>query len=135
TCKCGKVIKLKWAYDEAYFKSHIDVFTHTSHNGAFRREVIARELFPKKFLSNKAIKYKQLSENELQLLDNTPNSKKKFMLKIQLQSNPIAKYIYNQDVEMGSNISFSNRKVFEGLCNIMVQIIDQKQCNKGLQNL
>ncbi|CAG8795430.1 9311_t:CDS:2, partial [Gigaspora rosea] len=228
TCKCGKVIKLKRAYDEAYFKSHIDgngcklqndrpiykayinrVFTHTTHGGAPRREVIARELFPEKFSSDKAVKYKLLSENELQLLDSEiirqskwkieglvvqfvlceqyttnssqlcdyckeiqddqifknvvskqdiPNSKKKFMPKIQLRSNPIVKYIYNQDVcdllylannnntnnensfwikfaEMGRNGGFSNRKVFEGLCNIMVQITDREQRNKGLQNL
>ncbi|CAG8855540.1 27273_t:CDS:2, partial [Gigaspora margarita] len=77
---------------------------------------------------------------------------------IQLRSNPIAKYIYNQDVsnllylannsntnnknsfwtkfaEMGSNGSFNNKKVFEGLCNIMVQIADREQHKKGLQNL
>ncbi|CAG8838223.1 26758_t:CDS:2, partial [Gigaspora margarita] len=87
-----------------------------------------------------------------------PNSKKKFMLKIQLRSNPIAKYIYNQDIDdllylannnnmnnensfwikfakMGRNGGFSNRKVFESLYNIMVQITDREQRNKGLQNL
>ncbi|KAF0519119.1 hypothetical protein F8M41_016637 [Gigaspora margarita] len=94
TCKYEKVIKLKRAYNEVYFKSHIDnyqsitkqytctglnrpiykayinrVFTHTTHDGAFKREVIAQKLFSEKFSSNKAIKYKQLSENELQLLD------------------------------------------------------------------
>ncbi|CAG8820928.1 4221_t:CDS:1, partial [Cetraspora pellucida] len=35
-----------------------------------RREVIAQQLFPKKFPLNKAVIYKNLSENELQLLDN-----------------------------------------------------------------
>ena len=86
-----------------------------------------------------------------------PNHKKKFMPKIQLRSNPIAKYIYNQDVsdllylanntgtnnensfwtkfaEMGRNGSFKNKKVFEGLCNVMVQIADREQHKKGLQN-
>ncbi|CAG8742369.1 14708_t:CDS:2, partial [Racocetra fulgida] len=109
TCKCGKVIKLKRAYDEVYFLSHINsggckfqdgvvsilnyfsptlkdnqpttkrytctgldspiykayinqVFTHTTH-------VVAQELFPKKFPPNKAVIYKKLSENDLQLLD------------------------------------------------------------------
>ncbi|CAG8544096.1 9763_t:CDS:2 [Dentiscutata heterogama] len=64
------------------------------------------------------------------------------MPKIQLRSNPIAKYIYNQDfgdllylannistnnnnsfwtkfAEMGRNGSFNNQKIFEGLCNVM----------------
>ncbi|CAG8854684.1 28466_t:CDS:1, partial [Gigaspora margarita] len=116
TCKCGKVIKLKRAYDETYIESHINnngckfqngivsilnffspalkdnqpatkrytctgldspiykayinrVFTCTTHGGAPRREVIARELFLNKFSSNKAVKYRKLSKNELQLLD------------------------------------------------------------------
>ncbi|CAG8800605.1 13865_t:CDS:2 [Gigaspora margarita] len=81
------------------------------------------------------------------------------MPKIQFRSNPIAKFIYNQDIgdllylannnnsstnnknlfltkfaEMGRNGSFKNKKVFEGLCYIMVQIADHRQYKKGLQN-
>ncbi|CAG8470542.1 8794_t:CDS:2 [Dentiscutata erythropus] len=148
------------------YKAYINqVFTHTTHGSAPRREVIAQELFLEKFSSNKAIKYKQLSENELQLLDSEIICQSKWKIEevqddqvFKLRSNPIAKYIYNQEVgdllylannnnmnnensfwikfaEMVKNSSFSNRKVFKGLCNIMVQIEDQEQCNKGLQNL
>ncbi|CAG8802160.1 23515_t:CDS:2 [Gigaspora margarita] len=57
------------------------------------------------------------------------------MPKIQLRSNPIAKYIYNQDIKIGSAGSFKNKKIFEDLCHIMVQIADHEQHKKGLQNL
>ncbi|CAG8789520.1 1304_t:CDS:2, partial [Dentiscutata erythropus] len=154
-----KTIKLKRAYDEAYFKNHTDgsgcklqngvvsilnffsptlkenqpitkrytctkldspiykayinqVFAHTTYSGAPRREVIARELFSKKFSLDKAqytinssrlcdyckeVQNNQVFKNAVTKQD-IQNSKKKFMPKIQLRSNPIAKYIYNQDI-------------------------------------
>ncbi|CAG8745377.1 13134_t:CDS:1, partial [Cetraspora pellucida] len=52
------------------YKAYINrVFTHTTHGEAPRREVIAQQLFLKKFPLDKAVTYKNLSENELQLLD------------------------------------------------------------------
>ncbi|CAG8854088.1 6518_t:CDS:1, partial [Gigaspora margarita] len=82
------------------------------------------------------------------------------MPKIQLRSNPITKYIYNQDIsnllylanntssntnnensfwtkfaEMGRAGSFKNKKIFEGLCHVIVQIADREQHKKRLQNL
>ncbi|CAG8555659.1 2764_t:CDS:1, partial [Scutellospora calospora] len=52
------------------YKAYINqVFTYITHSRVLRREVIAREFFSKKFPLNKAVKYKKLSENELQLLD------------------------------------------------------------------
>ncbi|CAG8544112.1 9764_t:CDS:2 [Dentiscutata heterogama] len=62
---CG----LEITYSPIY-KAYINqVFTHTTHGGAPRREVVAQELFPKKFLLDKAVIYKKLSKNDLQLLD------------------------------------------------------------------
>ncbi|CAG8785689.1 15901_t:CDS:2 [Cetraspora pellucida] len=80
------------------------------------------------------------------------------MPKIQLRSNSVAKYIYNQDIgdllsivnntntndeksfwvkfaEIGQRGGFNNKKVFEGLCQIMVQIADREQYKKRFQNL
>ncbi|CAG8758893.1 2115_t:CDS:2, partial [Cetraspora pellucida] len=56
--------------DSSIYKAYINrVFTHTTHGGAPRREVIAWQLFSKKFPSDKVVTYKNLSENELQLLN------------------------------------------------------------------
>ncbi|CAG8732579.1 28890_t:CDS:2 [Dentiscutata erythropus] len=56
--------------DNAIHKAYISrVFTHTTHGGAPRRDIVARDLFPTKFSSDKPVKYKKLSEKELQLLD------------------------------------------------------------------
>ncbi|CAG8847138.1 24091_t:CDS:2, partial [Gigaspora margarita] len=91
---CGKVIKLKHAYNETYFNNHInrdgckfqdsiisilnlflpvlkeDNQPNMKQYPSPRRDIIVRELFSEKFPSNKAVKYKELSEKELQILDN-----------------------------------------------------------------
>ncbi|CAG8846952.1 9405_t:CDS:1, partial [Gigaspora margarita] len=57
--------------DNPIYKAYINrVFTHTTHGGAPRRDIVAQKLFPEKFPSNKAVKYKILTEEELQSLDN-----------------------------------------------------------------
>ncbi|CAG8706977.1 6278_t:CDS:1 [Gigaspora margarita] len=65
---------VKWfscnGLDNDVHKAYIShVFTHTTHGRASRRDIIARNLFPIKFSSNKPIKYNKFSEEELQLLD------------------------------------------------------------------
>ncbi|CAG8806340.1 8800_t:CDS:1, partial [Gigaspora rosea] len=53
------------------YKAYINrVFTHTTHGGAPRRDIVARELFPEKCPLDKTVKYKKLTKEELQLLDN-----------------------------------------------------------------
>ncbi|CAG8820911.1 15584_t:CDS:2, partial [Racocetra persica] len=162
------------------------VITHTTHEGAPRRDIIARTLFLTKFTSDKPVKYKKLSEEELQLLDEELIHKSKWKIKgsvirsvlceqyttcssqlcdhckelqndqvfkIQLRNNPITKYIYNQEIgdlldminhtnmnnknyfwvkfaELDQKGSFNNKKIFEELCQIMVQIADREQYKK-----
>ncbi|CAG8785686.1 15900_t:CDS:1, partial [Cetraspora pellucida] len=56
--------------DNAIHKVYISrVFTHTTYSGAPRRDIVAKDLFLTKFSSDKPVKYKKLSEEELQLLD------------------------------------------------------------------
>ncbi|CAG8851503.1 27555_t:CDS:2, partial [Gigaspora margarita] len=169
TCKCRKVIKLKHAYDKTYFNNHINGDGCKFQDGVisilnFFSPILKEDnqsnmkqypctgldkLFSEKFPSNKAVKYKELSKKELQILDNEI-----------IQHNPIAKYIYNQDIgdllylanntssnannknsfwtkfaEMGKAGSFKNKKIFEELCHVMVQIADREQHKKELQNL
>ncbi|CAG8693190.1 4836_t:CDS:2, partial [Dentiscutata erythropus] len=45
------------------------VITHTTYSGASRKDIVARDLFLTKFISDKPVVYKKLSEEELQLLD------------------------------------------------------------------
>ncbi|CAG8837586.1 30380_t:CDS:1, partial [Gigaspora margarita] len=60
---------VKWipcnGLDNNIHKAYIShVFTYTTHNRAPRRDIIARNLFPIKFYSNKPIKYNKLSKED-----------------------------------------------------------------------
>ncbi|CAG8774700.1 45195_t:CDS:2, partial [Gigaspora margarita] len=105
---------MKWfscnGLDSAIHKAYIScVFIHTTHGGAPRRDIIARDLFLTKFPFDKPVKYKNLSKEELQLLD-------------------------KELIQIGPKGGFNNKKVFEGLCQVMAQVADRKQHKKGLQN-
>ena len=81
---------------------------------------------------------------------------RKFIPKYIVKKNPIFKYLkdsnlnelyYSMDstqdsssfwpilAEKGRQGVFKNKKVFEGLCKIMLEIADREQKNKGNQNL
>src|ERR1051326_1515589 len=79
---------------------------------------------------------------------------RKFTPKHMIRKNPIFKYLNDSNLnelyysvnskqdsfwpilaEKGRQGVFKNKKVFEGLCKVMLEIADREQKNKGNQNL
>ncbi|CAG8795336.1 10774_t:CDS:2, partial [Gigaspora margarita] len=136
--------------DNSIYKAYINrVFTYTTYGGAPRRDIVARELFPEKFPSNKTVKYKNLTKKKLQLLDSEIIRQSKWKIECLVvrsvlckqyttDSSKLCNYCKelqnDQFAKMSRNGSFKNKKIFEGLCHKMVQIADCEQHNKGLQN-
>ncbi|CAG8854966.1 7677_t:CDS:2, partial [Gigaspora margarita] len=100
-------------------------------------------LFPTKFTSNKPVVYKKLSEEKLNLLDEELICQSKWKIEeigdlldtVNHTNVNNENYFWVKFAELGQKGSFHNKKIFEGLCQIMVQIADREQDDKGLQNL
>uniref|UniRef100_U9TAK0 Uncharacterized protein n=1 Tax=Rhizophagus irregularis (strain DAOM 181602 / DAOM 197198 / MUCL 43194) TaxID=747089 RepID=U9TAK0_RHIID len=122
------------------------------YGGAPRVEVLAKELFPIKF--DKNFSWKRLTNNEKIKLENELVARAKWRndfnsncirsVKCKITTTNkgrICKKYSKQDsfwpilAEKGRQGVFKNKKVFEGLCKVMLEIANREQNNKGNQNL
>ncbi|GBB90344.1 hypothetical protein RclHR1_17280002 [Rhizophagus clarus] len=97
------------------------------YGGAPCVEVLEKELFPRKF--EKTFSWKRLMSKEAVQLENELTTRAKW------RNDFSAGCIRNMESEKGHQGIFKNKKVFEGLCKIMVKIAGRKERNKGNQNL
>ncbi|RHZ50174.1 hypothetical protein Glove_504g4 [Diversispora epigaea] len=117
--------------------------------GARRIEVIGKELFPLLFVdkfSQKKLNISQKRKLNRQIYTETewkidreinhvrvtkPDEKNlKFTPNWYFENDKLKKYLKN-----GLKGAFNNLDTFKGLCNIMYQVIDRKEKEKGTQNL